>query len=347
MIQSESRKVIVVRIRSLIWVVVLSLTLLGCAGIYSVVEFEVMEPATVNFPDHVNQLVFLNRAPITPDIWSEQNREGMDAKQLVLLDTMIVNNLNRGVLEVLRHSPIERFHRPIWLSDRRTDTTSLEDHVLTKREVANICDTIGGDAIISLEFYSAAVDHHIDYYSDASDVVQNYYFEASNSVIWNIHLPGSPRPYDTYSTVDTLFFPAITNGEYLPYSSAVDMIRDLFYESGFKYGSYLVPVWNRASRILYRGRGDSLKLAVKHTDKGDWESAFSIWNHLTISDDSILVAKAYHNMAVYFELEDKLDSASMMLDLSLEHDTLDPDRLYREELDVRLLNRMDIIEQVR
>ncbi len=338
---------IVVRVRFLIWVVILFLTLQGCVGIYSVVEFEVLEPATVYFPDHVNQLVFLNRAPITIDIWSEQNQEGMDARELILLDTMIVNNLNRGVLDVLRHSPIERFHRPIWLSDRRTDTTSLEDHVLTKREVANICDTIGGDAIISLELYTVALDQHFDYYSDAPDEIQNHYCEVSNSVKWNIHLPGSPRPYDMYSTVDTLFFPVISKGESISYKPGVDMIRDLFYESGFKYGSYLVPVWNKASRILYRGQEDALKVAVKHTDEGDWESAFSIWNHLTVSDDSTLVAKAYHNMAVYFELEDKLDSASMMLDLSLEHDTLDPVRLYREELDVRLLNRKDIMKQVK
>ena len=34
------------------------------------------------------------------------------------------------------------------------------------------------------------------------------------------------------------------------------MIRELFYESGFKYGTYLVPVWNLASQdVYYRGRG--------------------------------------------------------------------------------------------
>ena len=35
-----------------------------------------------------------------------------------------------------------------------------------------------------------------------------------------------------------------------------------------------------------------------------------------------------------------------MLDLSLGLDTLDPDRFYREELDVRVLNRKDIEKQV-
>ena len=336
-----------VRVRFLIWILVLSLFFQGCASNYRVVEFEILEPATVEFPDHVNQLIFLNRAPISMDIWADHNQDGMDARQLVLLDTLIINNLFRGVLDVLRSSPAEKYRIPIWLSDRRTDTALLEDRMLTKREVANICDTIGGDAIISLEFYSVGIDQHFDYYTNAPDEIQNHYYEVSNSLKWNIHLPGSPRPFDTYSTVDTLFFPAIANGEFLPFVPAVDMLRGLFYESGYKYGSYLVPVWNHASRILYRGRNDSLKLAVKHTDEGDWESAFSIWNHLTTAEDSALVAKAYHNMAVYYELEDNLDSASVMLDLSLENATLESDTLYREELDVRILNRKDIVKQVR
>lgn len=336
-----------VRIRSLIWVLLLPLVIQGCASKYSVVEFEILEPATVNFPEHVNQLLILNRAPITLDIWSDQNQVGMDAKQLVLLDTLIINNLLRGVLEVMRQSPIETFHRPIWISDRRTDTTLLEDKILTKREVMDICDTLSGDAIISLELYTVGLDQHFDYYSVPSDEVQTHYYEVYNRVKWNIHLPESPRPFDSYSTIDTLFFPTIIDGVVKDFTPGVDMIRDLFYESGFKYGSYLVPVWNQTSRILYRKGDDSLKVAIKHTDEGDWDHAFSIWDHLTESDDRTLVAKSYNNMAVYFELEDKLDSASIMLNLSLENDTLDPVRLYREDLDVRLLNRKDIERQVK
>ena len=211
----------------------------------------------------------------------------------------------------------------------------------------DICDTLSGDAIISLELYTVGLNQHFDYYKDAPDEIQNHYFEVFNSVKWNIHLPESPKPFDSYTTIDTLFFPAIINGEFKEFAPGVDMIRDLFYDSGLKYGSYLVPVWNRTSRILYRKGDDSLKEAIKHTDEGDWDHAFSIWNHLTESPDSALAAKSYNNMAIYFELEDKLDSASMMLNLSLEYDSLDQVRLYRDELDVRLLNRKDIERQVR
>jgi len=338
--------VVNVRVKFLLRILGLSLLIQGCASNYSVVEFEILEPATLEFPDHVNQLIFLNRSPISFDIWAEENQITMDARQLVLLDTLIMNNLFRGVLEVLRQSPADKFKTPIWLSDRRTDTSLIEDRILTKREVANICDTLGGDAIVSLEFYSVALDQHFDYYTDATDEVQNHYYEVSNSLKWNIHLPDRPRPFDTYSMVDTLFFPIIVNGELLSLTPGVDMLRDLFHESGFKYGSYLVPVWNRASRVLYRGKNDSLKLAVEHTDEGDWDRAFTIWNHMTTMEDSTLVAKAYHNMAVYYELEDNLDSASVMLDLAMLHDTLELDTIYREELDVRILNRQDIMKQV-
>jgi len=334
------------RIKSFIGILILSIAIQGCASNFSVVEFEILEPATVEFPDHVNQLLILNRAPISLDIWSEQNQDGMDAKQLVLLDTLIVNNLFRGLQEVMRSSPAYKFKTPIWLADRRTDTAFLEDRVLTKREVANICDTIGGDAIISLEMYTVGLNQQYDYYSYPADEVKNHYYEVSNSLKWNIHLPESPRPFDTYSTVDTLFFPVIIDGELLPFEPGVDMLRRAFFESGRKYGSYLVPVWNHTSRVLYKGKDNSLKVAVKHTNEGDWESAYSIWNDLTTSNDSTLVAKAYHNMAVYYELEDNLDSASILLNLSLEHDTLEVDSVYREELNVRILNRKNIEKQV-
>ena len=336
------------RIRVFIGIFIFSIVLGGCASNYSVVEFEVLEPATVDFPDNVEQLIFLNRAPISPDIWDTLNQKELDARKLVILDTLINNNLNRGILEVLRQSPLTPFHWPIWLSERRIDTFALEDRMLTRREVENICDTIGGDAIISMEYYFVGLNEKFDYYKDAPLEVQNNYYEVYNSLKWNIHLPGSPVPFDTYTTVDTLFYPVIDNGEFVGTGvSAIDMLRDLFYGSGFKYGRYLVPVWNRTSRILYKGKGDSLKLAVQHTDNGDWESAFSLWSGLTSSSDSTMAAKAFHNLAIYYELEDQLDSASILVDKALGFDSLDVVQLYREELDVRLLNRKEILKQVK
>jgi hypothetical protein len=59
-----------------------------------------------------------------------------------------------------------------------------------------------------------------------------------------------------------------------------------------------------------------------------------------------VAAKAYHNQAIYYELEDQLDSASIMVDLALVLDSLETTRFYREELEIRLRNRNEIEKQI-
>lgn len=334
------------RAHSAILVVVSLLLIHGCASIYSVVEFEVLEPATVSFPDHVDQLLIVNRAPFTMDVFSEEDREGMEREHLMIVDTLISNNTLRGLQAVLKESPIEKFHTPVWFSERRLDTSSAMDMILTKPEVYSLCERYGADALISFESYTLDLGEHYDYYSDAPGQVQNHYYEFSNEVKWNIHLPISPKPFDTYVTIDTIYFTDVQDGEVIPVPSVTGMIAELFYDSGTKYGRYLVPVWYQTSRTLYKGKGDLLKQASKYTDRGEWEDAFAIWSNLTTSPDSTLVSKAYHNMAIFYELEDNLDSASYMVNMSLVYDSLAVVANYREELEIRILNQKEVIDQV-
>ena len=331
---------------SILWSVFFVLLLQGCASLYSVVEFEVLEPATVSFPDYVNQLLIVNRAPFTMDVFEEEDREGMEEEHLAIIDTLISNNTLRGLQIVLKESPIETFHHPIWFSERRPDTTALEDRILTKPEVTALCQKFGADAVISFESYEVDLDEHYDYYPDGSGIVQNHYYEISNEIKWNIHLPISPTPFDSYTTIDTLYFSNVVDGEYIPVPSITGMIAELFYNSGAKYGKYLVPVWNQTSRTMFRGKGDSLKMASKFTDKGEWENAFELWKALTESGDSTMVSKAYNNLAIFYELEDNLDSASYMLNSALAFDSIDVVKNYREELDIRILNQKEVIDQV-
>jgi hypothetical protein len=332
------------RAHSAILVVVSLLLIHGCASIYSVVEFEVLEPATVSFPDHVSQLLVVNRAPFTMDVFKKEEREGMKREHLVIVDTLISNNTLRGLQAVLQESPIEQFHHPIWFSERRNDTTAMKDMILTKPEVAELCGKYGADVVISFESYTLDLDEHYDYYSGG--MILNHYYEVSNEVKWNIHLPINPTPFDTYRTIDTLYFSDISDGVPVQGNSVTGMIAELFYDSGSKYGKYLVPVWYHTSRTLYKGKGDTLKLASKHTDRGEWEKAYNLWNGLTASSDSTMVSKAYHNMAIFYELEDKLDSASLMVNMALIYDSLELVQSYKEELDIRVINQKEVLDQV-
>jgi len=111
-----------------------------------VVEFEVLEPATVTLPAEVGQLMILNRAPVSFEVINEANRGNMEVEQLVMIDTLVSNSTFRGLLKVLQQSPIERFRRPFWLSERQFDTASLQDLILTKREVTALCEQYGADS---------------------------------------------------------------------------------------------------------------------------------------------------------------------------------------------------------
>jgi hypothetical protein len=319
----------------------------GCASTFSFVEFEVLEPATVTLPENVNRLVILNRAPVTLDAFREEDRENVDQIQLVLIDTLIINSILRGLLDIFRQSPAPRFHDLVWLNDRRHDTTSLDDLILTRREVDEICTLHEAGAIVSLESYFMDLDMEVRYYPDDRVVEQTKYYLVSTILRWIIYLPGTPRPFDTYTIKDTLFFSEFVDGVFMGYHPTAQMIRDAFYSGGLKYGRYLVPRWVNTSRTLFKGREEQLRQASRQTNQGNWDSAFAIWSGLTESSDSTLAAKAFHNMAVYYELEDQLDSASLLVNRSLEFDTLQVVRSYKEELDTRIMNRNELLNQVR
>ena len=318
----------------------------SCASIYSVVEFEVLEPATVSLPENVQQLLILNRAPISADAFERKDIQGLEYRELIMLDTLIVKNIQRGLLNVLRESPIERFHRPLWLDDRRKGTKFLEDLVLTRREVEDICRENGGDAILSLESYSMDYERHIKRYP-GSDVTRTAYYEISSIINWSIYLPGSPRPFDSYTMIDTLFFTEVQDGDLIRYYHTSEILTEAFNVSGKKYGRYLVPVWNRATRTLYKGKENALREAARLTNQGNWDSAYIIWEELSDSSDSTAAAKALYNMAVYHELEDQLDQANELIEEALSLDTLEMISSYKEEMETRVLNQRELYKQVR
>ena len=326
----------------------LILGLHGCAGTYSVVEFEVLEPANVSFPDQVNRLLVLTRAPVTLDSFNEEDREGFGRRELLIVDSLIINSIKRGLTDALKNSPVKRFHDPEFIAQRRKDTLFTRDLILTKREVNALCERTSTDAIVSLEKYSLRMEQQYDYYDDGEGValVRNHFYIFSNRIQWTIYLPGNPRPFDEYSTVDTLYFPRVEDGVFTGAPSSAEMLRELFYESGLRYGSYLVPVWVRAYRTVYTGKEDALRKASRHTREGEWDIAYALWEQTATSADSTLAAKSLYNMAIYHELEDDLDSASLLIDRSLQYDSLELLHDYREELDVRLENRKEVIEQV-
>ena len=320
------------------------LLLTACSGSYSLVAFEVLEPATLIFPENVSQLLLLNRLPASHRMFDEEETGDLGTRQLLMLDTLISNNIFRGLYDVLRDSPIRNFHWPIWSSERQPELMVKNDIILAKREVAELCLKNCSDVILSLEAFH--LDISSKQYSLLEGTIFGYNLQLISKSTWFVYLPESPRPYDEFEVLDTMVY--ITGGDIKtprPFPSN-DMIKRVSHSSGSKYGRHITPVWEKTERNIYTAYHPSLRKGSKHTSEGDWEQAYILWNRLSIKGNSRNRAKACFNMAVYFELEDNLDSASYLIDRAIANSDLKLIRSYREELDTRMKKNPTIIKQV-
>jgi len=316
--------------------------LVGCAGVYTTVSFEILEPATVNLPGYVKQVAILNRSPASSELFDKGDISGLNENQIRVIDTMITGAIFMGLNEVLREWDVPAYDNPIWISRRRKDTTGL-NIPLAKRDVNEISEEYGSDAIISLEYYILDVDN---IYEFSEAYLENIYYKVSMAVKWIVYLAGSPSPFNEYTTYDTLYFKFFSYGEFIEVPPSLELIKEISLKSGYSYGNYITPTWNRITRVLYKGKEDILKETVKLTNAGNWDKAYEIWKMLLDHNNSLLAAKAAYNMAVYHELEDDLVNALKLVQLSESLDSTEIAESLREELQTRILNKKQIIEQM-
>lgn len=315
------------------------LILHGCSVSYQLVEFESLEPSKVNFPEDVRQLLIINRLPVSFTLLDSSDLSKLSRNQVLGLDTMVSKNVFLGLFELLKLSPLECFHWPIWDTERQSDLMVKHDVRLTKREVIDLCARNSADAIVSLESCSMEIDFKGYYWHGY--VLNSPIYQTILKTAWTVYLPQNPRPYHEYASIDSLKDVAFYGK--LDFSK---MIREVSFKSGYNYGKFITPVWKQTRRKLYVNGETKLRRGGRKTGEGDWEKAFEIWNDLSLSGKSNSRAKALYNMAVYYELGDQLDSASFCLDRALSLDTLSMIGEYHEEIDTRLQKQKILLEQV-
>ena len=106
------------------------------------------------------------------------------------------------------------------------------------------------------------------------------------------------------------------------------------------------PDYIITNRNIFSGGNPHLRSGSRDTRRGDWNMAFNEWTDLSVSGDSTEKAKALYNMAIYYELEDNLDSASYLINQAASYDTLNLVKRYQEEIDERLKKQTTIVRQI-
>lgn len=322
-----------------ITIFVIILLAFACSGTYRVVDFEVLEPAEITFPEDVRQLLVLNRLrpgsiSLDSSISSMINKYSQAG-----LDTLVAHNIFRGLFGALKESPFESFHWPIWVAERWLDLPATKDSLLSQRLVADLCEQNYSDAILSLE--SVQLDIEFLGYAFVWDTYNLPSYAPKIKARWLIYLPENPGPYNEYMIENKIFRH--------PFSKQLEytwMIIDVASESGQHFGQKITPVWTSETRNIFAGSPAELRRGGRETRSGDWDEAFQYWSNLSVSGDSSEKAKAMFNMAVYYELEDELDSSLFLLDRAIILDTLIQIREYHKDINSRIQKKRDISRQV-
>lgn len=327
-------------VRVIKFIFLLSILLAGCAGTRRYVSFEILNPAEITYPDTINRIGYLNRAPISRNSFSPIENK-MDDAALRILDTIVCNNLSKGLKDAKSESDLPYLEKLFYIDARRHDTLGKSD--MLREDFKNrIFENYKLDALIVLEYYSFSLSF---YY-----VFDGIYYEGfllRTDILWRVYNRGDNKPFDEFTLKDSLYFPRYAEDPFAPPMSLTNILRDASYDLGYKYGLRHTPAWYQVSRVIFKGGDPELRKAAAYTDKGDWEAAVKIWSVLKENEDQKLAAKAYHNLAVYSELTDDIEAAYQYSQKAGELWNYPLILAYQKEISLRLQNKKSLLKQFR
>lgn len=328
-----------------IYIFLVSLFLMGCASSKSFVNIEVLEPAKVTYPPSVSNVGFVNRAPFCKDMLSESNKEKLDRNGLYIVDTIVIKNLYKGFNKGRYSEEVSYLENLVLIDLRRKDTIGQAEK-MDRELLKNIFSAYDLDALVSLDYYNLSLNKSYPFYSwERNEYIQEYRYHID--IQFRIYLKGNPDPIDKFRFRDTLFYRNFISNPITTYYSATDVLKLGSEEIGYFFGRRQVPTWTEVSRVIYRGGNKELRMAAEHTDTGDWDSAVDLWEGITGSEENKNMAKAYHNLAVFYEIDDDIGNAVIMSDSAMVYWDDTYIKSYNKDLHKRESQRSKLMNQLR
>jgi tetratricopeptide (TPR) repeat protein len=332
-------------IKRYLFLIFVPVLLTGCFASKSFVFFEALEPAAITYPENVSRIGYLNRSPVIKNEFSKIDTRVSNPFDVSIIDTIITNNIRKGFFEGARLTDMEYMENIPVLEARRKDTVGHKDQLdFETRE--QLMANYSLDALVSLEYSHLRLSRSYTYYNFVvGDYVQE--FNLFMELLWRIYVKDSMAPFEDYLDVDTLYYYNYSNMPREEYMSVTSVIRDGSAEMGFRYGKRHIPLWREVSRVVFRGGEPGFIAAAQYTDKGEWDQAAEIWKELTMHESDRIAARAFHNLAIYHELQDDIQIACSYAGRALE---LWDNRYisnYKKQLDQRLRDQDKLFMQLR
>ena len=282
-------------------ILIISLLLVGCAPMAEI-SIHVIEPAKITLPPYVNQVAFLNHSYIPK--YQPDDTSGLNQREIYILDTVINNQVFRGLQDGLNESPLFDLDSIHIIQLRRYDTVNFLKP-LTWDQIHAVKQSEQAEAIISLEYYRIQDTIIMDTYQ--MDFMGNR--RMITHTVWRIYDLSIDSIFDEYMLMDTVDWYVFGYDSYSILEKIpefINSLRNASYNAGLKYGQRISPSWFEVPRFYYISGGEAMREAGKLAATRDWNGAAEIWKKLAYQEDERIAAKACFNMALVCEMEDLL-----------------------------------------
>jgi hypothetical protein len=265
-------------------------------------NFNVMVPAAVSFPDHIRSVAMVDRT--LPEDEAKSFIEGTLTGELAGEDKLSTQILMDGIHSIMSNSATLDFVRtPEVLSGSSAVSESFPE-ALDWETVSRLCEKYQVSAILAIEIFDS-----------------DFIFVPGVSQMANVK--AGIRMYDPVgkSILDQYIFnhQIALGGDVRTVEGALgsiinktEAIREVSYDAGVIYGQRISPSWYRVSRKYYRKskRDPDLAEGARMMEVNDWDAAReALMTAVENGRKRKIRGRAAHNLAMVHEIEGNLEEA--------------------------------------
>jgi len=296
------------------------------------VEIEVIKPAKITIPQHINSVLIINNSLSFPsDTFKNEIQKG-----LFQLDTAATQLITKQVNDIINESP--RFDTSILIRDIYFRQAKDLLQPIDWQNVNALCSKYNTDALVSLEAFGV-IDTimRLSYYDGYVYTSYKNLVLIANSM-WRVYLNKEHKILEKRIQRDTLYFDELSSKkEYLnaiKHQKAVNFFaEEIALSISTKVADRIAPFWLPVQRDFFNNGSNEMQQAAIYAYADNWRGAALLWKELTKSENKRLSAAACYNMALACEVEGKLDIALEWLEDSImKYDTYSAHEYFKQIL---------------
>lgn len=290
----------------------------------STTSLQVLQPAQLTVPEHINTIALLDRSK--PSNGWLNALEGLFSGEAINQDRRSRQEAMSGLTDALTRTP--RFQVKNTGIEMEGSKAGVNlPRPLEWSEVERICKQYGVDALVTLESFdsdnSTSTQRQTSKRKDKkgkeyTEISYDARLRTSVRIGWRTYDPKKQIIFDEYVTEDHLERTAHGDSERraidnLP--SQVSLTRDVAFNVGIEYGARIAPIYVNVSRNYYnsaKGYKDQMKQAGRNFQDKKLEAATAIWKKIIAEAGTAnkkAAGRAAYNMAVASEVEGHVDIA--------------------------------------